>query len=146
MLLRLSVLPKVERLFNIDESNPINPAATRNPYNYLLGFVEAAGLIGEATQYVHGLMPANYAVYNKGKTATLDFNTLKEIGRLYCSINSTNGPIAGSYYWGVYNFGWDNGHFVQLAFGTLDTSFIAIYARSFYGNSGWTAWHQIVKA
>ena len=108
--------------------------------------MEVAGLIGEASQHGRGLMPANYTVYNKGNTTTLDFNTLKGLGRLYCSFRSTNGPIAGSYYWGVYNFGWDNGHFVQLAFGTLDTSFIAIYARSFYGNSGWTTWHQIVKA
>ena len=91
-------------------------------------------------------MSPSYTVYNKGKAETLDFNNLKDLGRVYCSYRSVNGPIAGGYYWGIINIGWDSGHFVQLACATFDSAFIGIFARSFNGNSVWTSWHQILKA
>lgn len=99
-----------------------------------------------ADQLGSGLMPSHYTVYNKGNATTLDFNNLKELSRLYCSYRSTNGPKAGGYYWGIFNIGWDSGHFVQFACGSFDSAFIAIYARAFCGNSVWTAWHKILEA
>ena len=106
--------------------------------------MDVAGLIGEASQYGKGLMPSRYAIYNLGNTTTLDFNTLKDIGRMYCSFKSTNGPIAGSYYWGVFNIGWSGTHLIQIACACLDSAYMKIYARSLCGNSGWTEWKQIV--
>lgn len=101
-----------------------------------------AGLIGEANQNKPGLMPSYLMPYGKDSGETLDFNNCKELGRLYSSYRSTNGPIAGAYYWGIFNIGYARGWFVQLACGSFTDGTMRMYRRIWHSNSTWTAWEK----
>ena len=102
------------------------------------------GLIGEATQDKDGLMSKEYTIYNEAEVTGLNFNILRNLFRLYCSYGGTNSPVAGSYYWGIVNIGWNYGHFVQLACRTLDDGNSAIYARA-YNEPRFTPWKEIIS-
>lgn len=102
------------------------------------------GLIGEATQNKDGLMSKEYTIYNEAETTGLNFNSLKNLFRLYCSYGGTNSPVGGAYYWGIVNIGWNYGHFVQLACRTLDDGNSAIYARA-YNEPRFTPWKEIIS-
>ena len=102
------------------------------------------GLIGEATQDKDGLMSKEYTIYNEAEATGLNFNTLKNLFRLYCSYGGTNSPVGGSYYWGIVNIGWNYGHFVQLACRTLADGNSAIYARA-YNEPRFTPWNEIIS-
>ena len=106
----------------------------------MFGFVDAAGLIGSASQSETGLMPSCYAIYNEGVAQALDFNNLKDLGRLYCSYNSINGPVGGGYYWGIINIGWNPGYFIQIACGSYLDGQIRMYRRMFHTGKTWTSW------
>ena len=100
-----------------------------------------AGIIGEANNSNTGLMPSNYTIYSEGAKA-LDFNTCKNIGRMYCSYGSINGPIGGAYYWGIFNIGYAGGWFVQIACASYTDGKMRMYRRIHYSNNSWTTWEQ----
>lgn len=101
-----------------------------------------AGLIGEASQYKTGLMPSYLMPYGKNSGETLDFNDCKELGRLYSSYRSVNGPIAGAYYWGIFNIGYAGGWFVQIACASFTDGTMRMYRRMWHSNSTWTTWEK----
>ena len=111
----------------------------RIPYKQLFGFVSVAGIIGEANNSKSGLMPSEYTIYSEGSKA-LDFNTCKNIGRMYSSYGSINGPIGGAYYWGIFNIGYAGGWFVQIACASYTDGKMRMYRRIHYSNNSWTAW------
>ena len=100
-----------------------------------------AGLIGDASNTQSGLMPSNYTIYSEG-AKSLDFNTCKNIGRMYCSYGSINGPIGGAYYWGIFNIGYAGGWFVQIACASYTDGKMRMYRRIHYSNNSWTTWEQ----
>lgn len=101
-----------------------------------------AGIIGTANQNKNGLMPANLTPVGKDSGETLDFNACRDLGRLYCSYRSTNGPIAGAYYWGVFNIGYAGGWFVQIACGSFTDGIMRMYRRMWHSNTTWTSWEK----
>ena len=98
-----------------------------------------AGIIGEANNSKSGLMPSEYTIYSEGSKA-LDFNTCKNIGRMYSSYGSINGPIGGAFYWGIFNIGYAGGWFVQIACASYTDGKMRMYRRIHYSNNSWTAW------
>ena len=66
---------------------PINSAATRNPYKYLYGFVEAAGLMGTGT----------FLRVDK-KTGAAGQSTLSSTGIYFVEGSSTTDPVYDSGY------------------------------------------------
>ena len=123
-------------------ASPINPATVLNLDNYLFGFVDVAGLIGEATISSAGLMPPNRVNYNQDTTLGLDFNMLRDIGRFYGSYGGKNTPTDGSYYWGFFNLGYSGDWFVQIAHRAYSDGNLKMYRRMFYNGNTWTAWSE----
>ncbi len=89
-------------------------------------------------------MSKEYANYKEGMFESLNFNELRSLFRLYCSFRGTNTPMSGSYYYGIVNIGHDIDHFTQIVCASLDTDFLAIYARPYAGNIGFQAWRKIL--
>lgn len=87
-------------------------------------------------------MPSSLMPYIPDSGESLDFNACKEIGRVYCSYDSTNGPIRGGYYWGFINIGYSKGWFVQIACGSFTDGTIRMYRRMFYSAKTWTNWEE----
>lgn len=138
----IAVLPELENISKfvcIDENGEAAGVMTKEQVAEVVG-----GLIGEATQDKDGLMSKEYTIYNEAKATGLNFNSLKNLFRLYCSYGGTNSPVGGSYYWGIVNIGWNYGHFVQLACRTLDDGNSAIYARA-YNEPRFTPWKEIIS-
>jgi len=102
--------------------------------------VDAAGLIGEASQYRAGLMPVDMTKFNIGSTSALDFNNCRDLFRLYSSYGSINGPVSGGYYWGIFNIGHSTGWLIQIACGAYTDGTIRMYRRMFYSATAWTEW------
>ena len=80
--------------------------------------------------------------YKEDSGESLDFNNCKELGRLYCSYRSTNGPETGGYYWGVINIGYSKNWFVQIACGAYTDGTMRMYKRMFHSAKTWTAWES----
>ena len=121
-------------------ATPISPAATLNPYIRLFGFVEAAGLIGDASQYKGGLMPSSYARYNTSGQG-LNLNDCKDLWRHYSTLNGTNAPANG--YIGFFNVGYDPDWFIQIAFVVQTGGSYKMFRRAFHSGTTWTAWTSI---
>lgn len=101
-------------------------------------------IIGTASQTKNGLMPKERTNYNQGQTNALNFNDLNDLFRLYSSYGGTNAPLAGAYYWGIVNIGWNYGHFVQIACNTLDDGTSGIYVRA-YNQPNFTPWKNMIS-
>ena len=117
----------------------IIPATLKHLDKLLCRYICVAGIIGEANNSKSGLMPSEYTIYSEGSKA-LDFNTCKNIGRMYSSYGSINGPIGGAYYWGIFNIGYAGGWFVQIACASYTDGKMRMYRRIHYSNNSWTAW------
>lgn len=135
----LPTLENISKFVCIDENGEAAGVMTKEQVAEVVG-----GLIGEATQNKDGLMSKEYTIYNEAEATGLNFNSLKNLFRLYCSYGGTNSPVGGSYYWGIVNIGWNYGHFVQLACRTLDDGNSAIYARA-YNEPRFTPWKEIIS-
>ena len=101
-----------------------------------------ARLIGNASQSKSGLMPYNMFPFNKDTASGLDFNSCRDLWRLYCSYAGSNTPIEGAYYWGIFNIGFSGDWLVQIACGTYTDGRMRMYRRMFHSGSKWTSWTQ----
>ena len=100
----------------------------------------AAGLMGEASQYKNGLMPASYCKYNSGGQA-LNFNDCRELWRHYSSLSGTNAPSHG--YIGFFNVGYSSDWFVQIAFVVQNGGTYKIFRRCYHSGNAWTNWTEL---
>ena len=102
--------------------------------------MEAAGLIGVASQDSKGLMPSSYTRFNTSG-GTLNLNDCRELWRHYSTLNGTNAPANG--YIGFFNVGYNTDWFVQIATIVQTGGTSSMWWRSYHTGKTWTTWVKL---
>lgn len=102
--------------------------------------MDAAGLMGVASQYKNGLMPMDYARYNTSGGA-LDLNECKGLWRHYSTVNAINAPTTG--YIGFFNIGYNTDWFIQIACVVQTGGGYSIWRRCYHTGETWSTWNKI---
>ena len=85
-------------------------------------------------------MPSNLYPFNKDSASGLNFNSCRDLWRLYCSYGGTNNPLDGQYYWGFFNIGFSGDWFVQIACCMFSDGKMRMFRRMYHSGTTWTDW------